>query len=106
MRRARDHIQAGDLVVIVGTMGELTPLDEREKILGLMEPTKQIVRSLDYFLSLAPQDLDENGNFRWLFALELRAAWQFLEPRMAFSTVCTRTFGRVSGLRRQQREPA
>ncbi len=81
--RARGLLQPGDLVAIVGTFGANTPEKERGMILGLMEPSTVVVSSLDYFDLNAVRDVDrdEHGNYRWLFGLELRAAWRFTEPR-------------------------
>jgi hypothetical protein len=90
--RARNMLRPGDLVVIVGTMTDDTDPDERGKILGLMEPTAEIVSSLDYALSHKPRHFDETGNYRWPFGLELRAAWRFVEPRTLLSDISTRRF--------------
>jgi hypothetical protein len=90
--RARDVLQPGDLVVIVGTLGPPTAEDERGRILGLMEPTREVVSSLDYALTRLPHDFDEDGNYRWPFGLELRSAWRFSEPRKYLADVSSRTF--------------
>lgn len=90
--RARGLLRPGDLVVIVGTMGDETHSEERGMILGLMEPTTTIVSSLDYDLARGPRDFDEAGNYRWPFGLELLRAWRFLEPRTALSAISSRRF--------------
>jgi len=92
--RARGLLQPRDLVAIVGTFGENTPEDERGKILGLMEPSTVIVSSLDYFdvETVRAVDRDEQGNYRWPFGLELRAAWRFTEPRTALADISSRQF--------------
>jgi hypothetical protein len=90
--RARNMLRPGDLVVIVGTMTDDTDPDERGKILGLMEPTAEIVSSLDYALSHKPRHFDETGNYRWPFGLELRNAWRFVEPRTLLNDISTRRF--------------
>src|SRR4051812_7762266 len=78
---ARNVLEPGDFVVIVGTRGAETDLHERGRILGLMEPTPHIVSSLDYDLARGPQDYDAVGNYKWPYGLELRHAWRFDEPR-------------------------
>lgn len=90
--RARGMLGPGDLVVIVGTMGDETSPDERGMILGLMEPTTTIVSSLDYELGRGPRDFDEDGNYRWPFGLELVRAWRFSDPRTALSKISSRRF--------------
>jgi hypothetical protein len=90
--RARNVLRPGDLVVIVGTMTDDTDPNERGKILGLMEPTTEIVSSLDYALSHKPRHFDGTGKYRWPFGLELRNAWRFLEPRASLSGISTRKF--------------
>lgn len=90
--RTRGLLQSGDVVVIVGTVGDETAEEERGKILGLMEPTTITVSSLDYELARGPRDFDEQGNYRWPFGLELRAAWQFSEPRTSLTDVSSRRF--------------
>lgn len=90
--RARKLLQPGDLVVIVGTVGDETLEDERGRILGLMEPSTVIVSSLDYDLARGPRDFDERGNYRWPFGLELYQAWRFDEPRQRISDISSRRF--------------
>lgn len=90
--RARDMLRPGDLVVIVGTMGDETLPEERGMILGLMEPTTSIVSSLDYDLARGPRDFDETGRYRWPNGLELQRAWRFNEPRTALAVISSRRF--------------
>lgn len=90
--RARAMLKDGDLVVIVGTMGNETIAGERGKILGLMEPTKNVVNSLDYSFEKRPSDLNKDGDYRWPFGLELRRAWRFLEPRRTLAAISQRKF--------------
>lgn len=94
--RARDMLSAGDLVVIVGTKGELTPVEEQGMVLGLMEPSSSPVSSLDFDLVRRASDLDDSGNYRWPYGLELRNAWRFSDPRSRFSDLVKRRFGRNS----------
>lgn len=90
--RARGLLWLGDLVVIVGTMGDESHSEERGMILGLMEPTTTIVSSLEYDLARRRRDFDGTGNYRWPFVLELLRAWRFLEPRNALSAISARRF--------------
>ncbi|MGI4876437.1 MAG: hypothetical protein ACRYG4_03005 [Janthinobacterium lividum] len=78
---ARNALTSGDMVLIVGTKGSETDEEEQGRILGLMEPTKHVVSSLDYNLIRGPQDLDAAGNYKWPFGLELVRAWRFDDPR-------------------------
>lgn len=89
---ARGVLQPGDLVVIVGTKGDETDIDEQGRILGLMEPTRHIVSSLDYDLARGPQDYDAAGNYKWPFGLELMRAWQFDDPRPLLTEITQRRF--------------
>lgn len=94
--RVRAELNLGDLVVIVGTLGDETAEAERGKILGLMEPTIEPAQSLDFGLRRQPTDFDEHGNYRWPFGLELRRAWRFTQPWAHFATYSERRFGMES----------
>ena len=61
-KSARSVLKDGDLVVIVGTMTSPTLIEQRGKILGLMEPTKEIANTLDYDLVTFPDHFDEGAN--------------------------------------------
>jgi hypothetical protein len=50
--RARQMLKGGDLVALVGTKGEPTADTDRGRLLGIMEPTTELVRSLDFDLSI------------------------------------------------------
>ena len=89
---ARSTLETGDMVVIVGTKGAETDDDEQGRILGLMEPTRHIVSSLDYDLIRGPQDLDPAGNHKWPFGLELLRAWRFDDPRPLLTDITPRGF--------------
>lgn len=90
--RARQLLKPGDLVVIVGTMGDETLEEERGRILGLMEPSTVVVSSLDYDLARGPRDFDDAGNYRWPYGLELHQAWRFAEPRARLAEISARRF--------------
>jgi hypothetical protein len=89
---ARGMLEPGDLVVIVGTKGAETDEPERGKVLGLMEPTRHVVSSLDYDLIRGPQDLDASGRYKWPFGLELTRAWRIDDPRPLLSDISSRRF--------------
>jgi len=89
---ARDILSDDDLVVIVGTKGEETREDERGRILGLMQPSRHVVSSLDYDLIRGPQDLDDAGNYKWPFGLELTRAWRIESPRPLLNDITNRPF--------------
>jgi hypothetical protein len=89
---ARSTLEPGDMVVIVGTKGAETDEDEQGRILGLMEPTRHVVSSLDYDLIRGPQDLDPAGNYKWPFGLELVRAWRFDHPRPLLTDMTPRRF--------------
>ena len=104
--RARAVLKDGDLVAIVGTQGAPTLDPERGMLLGLMEPSTHTVRCLDYALDVEPHDYDDDGNYRWPFGLELKAAWRFIEPLMPLSSVSSRSFTMDSALGIVPLEPA
>jgi hypothetical protein len=79
--RARALLQPGDLVVIVGTKGPQTRQDEQGRVLGIMEPTTQIVNSQDFDLPTRAEHFDANGNYRWPYGLLNREAWTILDRR-------------------------
>jgi hypothetical protein len=89
--RARTNLAKGDLVVVVGTMREPTDEEERGRVLGMMEPTNETVPSLDFELRQAPQDFDDDGNYRWPYGLLNRRAW-ILEERPLLREVSDRAF--------------
>lgn len=90
--RARKLLQDGDLVVLVGTQGDETAKDERGRLLGIMEPTREIVRSLDFDVRQSSTDFNEAGEYKWPFALLNRKAW-ILEERPLLSEITDRRFG-------------
>ena len=66
---ARQILKAGDLVVLVGTNGAQTSPEKQGRVLGLMEPTTEIVSSLDFDLQKRDIDFDDEGNYRWPYGL-------------------------------------
>ncbi len=95
--RAREALSEGDLVAMVGTRQAPTVEDEQGRLLGLMEPTKELVSSLDFDVRKAPHDFDEDGNYRWPFGLLNRRAWIF-EDRPLLKEMSERTFSMDAAL--------
>ncbi len=91
-RRAREQLQPGDTVALVGTMGPETRIDEQNRILGLMEPTIEPVMALDYLKADREEDFNERGDYKWPFGLLNRAAWRFDEPRVRLADISGRAF--------------
>jgi len=92
MVAAMQVLRPGDLVVIVGTQGKETAEADRGKILGVVEPTTESVPSLAFRLRTRSEDFVD-GEYRWPWALKIRDAWQFDEPRRSLKNVSTRSFG-------------
>lgn len=90
--KARKVLRPGDLVILVGTQGEETLLNERGKILGMMEPTTEVVSSLDFELTRGPRDYNDVGEYKWPYGLLIRRAWRFLEPLTYLSQISSRQF--------------
>jgi len=90
---ARQVLKPGDLVVLVGTKGPETSPEKQGRVLGMMEPTTEVVSSLDFDLQKREIDFDEEGNYRWPYGLLIRRAWKFEEPYHAFEDISSRPFG-------------
>ncbi len=99
--RAREELKEGDLVVLVGTKGEETAFERQGRLLGIMEPTREIVSSLDFNLRTRPIDFDDGGNYRWPYGLLNRRAWKIVEPRPLLEEITTEEAAKVLQLPRQ-----
>lgn len=95
---AREVLQPGDLVVCVGTKGAETAPRSQGRLLGMMEPTTEVALSFDFELQTRAVDYDEEGNYRWPYALLNRRAWRFLEPRPLLEEISPRSFAMDSAL--------
>lgn len=90
--RARAELQPGDLVILVGTKGESTDEAEQGRVLGMMEPTTQIVLSMDFDLRTWPHHFNDEGKYRWPYGLLNRRAWK-IPVRPPLEEISTRSFG-------------
>lgn len=89
--KAKRMLSDGDLVIIVGTKGKETASSEQGRLLGIMEPTQHAANSLDYDVRKASNDFDENGEYKWPYALLNARAWIF-EDRPLLSEISDRKF--------------
>jgi hypothetical protein len=78
-------------VVLVGTKGEQTDPEYQGRVLGMMEPTTEVVSVLDFELNTRAVDFDDEGNYRWPYGLLNRRAWKFLSPPL-FEEISSRQF--------------
>lgn len=95
--RAREVLKDGDLVVLVGTKGEPTAESNRGLLLGILEPTREPVLSLDFIQDTKPEHYDENNKYRWPFGLLNLNAWRLLE-RPSLEDISSRDFYMESAL--------
>jgi hypothetical protein len=89
---ARSLLKDGDRVILVGTLGAPTLPNDQGRVLGMMEPTREPVASLDYGLEREEWDFDEEGNYKWPYGLHNRRAWKFAEPRLLLTDISSRAF--------------
>lgn len=94
---ARRILKPGDLVVLVGTKGAETETAEQGRLLGMMEPTTEVVLSQDFDMSTRDVDFDEQGNYRWPYGLLNRHAW-ILQQRPKLEDISSRQFNMDSAL--------
>jgi len=78
-RNSARRLKAGDRVILVGTRGEETPAPDRNRVLGMMEPSTVEVATSDF---IVPDRADrrlfrEDGAYRWPYGLLNHRAWQF-----------------------------
>lgn len=90
--KARELLQPGDQVLIVGTKGSETHKSERGRLLGIMEPTTEPVMSLDFVAARGARDFDELGNYRWPFGLLNKRAWRLVDRPLLTPDISTRKF--------------
>ena len=85
------QLEDGDRVVLVGTTGDRTPDEMKGRLLGLMEPSREPVMSLDFDMRTRPGDFVD-GEYKWPVGL-IRAcrAWS-LPQRPRLNEVSDRKF--------------
>lgn len=78
-------------------MSEPTAVDERGRILGVMEPTTEIVDSLSFRLPMAESDFDLQGEYRWPYGLLNVRAWR-VTGKPLLKVVSSRSFNMDAAL--------
>lgn len=75
--RSAKQLKAGDRVILVGTKGEETGPADRNRVLGMMEPSQQRVSTLDFPLSpeTSARHYKADGTYRWPYGLLNYRAW-------------------------------
>jgi hypothetical protein len=84
------QLQPGDCVVLVGTMGEQTPKEMKGRVLGIMEPSREPVMSLDFSVRARPADFVD-GDYKWPVGLMNLRAWS-LPERPKLTEISDRKF--------------
>lgn len=87
---ALDQLQLGDRVVLVGTMGDQTPAEMKGRLLGVMEPSREPVMSLDFDVRARAGDFVD-GEYKWPVGLMNLRAWS-LPDRPKLNEVSERKF--------------
>lgn len=84
-------LQPDDRVILVGTWGDETAEPDKNRILGMMEPSKVQVATSDFPLPnpTDPRVFKEDGTYRWPFGLLNIRAWEF-EPGLFLDAVAPR----------------
>lgn len=75
--------RSGDRLLVLGTMGEETAEADRGRLLGLLEFERTAASAEDFIdKGEVPKNLlDENGRFRWPYAVPVVRAWEFTPAR-------------------------
>jgi hypothetical protein len=85
------QLKPGDLVLHVGTKSAQTPDAMKGNALGIIEPSREPVASLDYDIRKRPDDYVD-GQYKWPFGLAILNAWS-LPDMPPLSTISDRSFG-------------
>lgn len=88
------QLEDGDRVVLVGTTGDQTPDDMKGRLLGVMEPSREPVMSLDFDVRARPGDFVD-GEYKWPVGLINLRAWS-LPQRPRLTQISDRKFSMVS----------
>ncbi|PXW76134.1 hypothetical protein BZA02_11727 [Ruegeria sp. P4] len=84
------QLEDGDRVVLVGTTGDQTPDEMRGRLLGVMEPSREPVMSLDFEVRARPGDFVD-GEYKWPVGLMNLRAWS-LPERPKLNQISERKF--------------
>lgn len=87
---ALGQLSSGDRVILVGTMGEQTPDEMKGRLLGVMEPSREPVMSLDFAVRARPGDFVD-GEYKWPVGLMNLRAWS-LPKRPKLTEISDRRF--------------
>lgn len=77
--------KAGDRVILVGTQGDETAVENQGRVLGMAEFDRTVVKTADVVPpeERRPVDYDENGELKWPVGLPMVRAWAFpTRPRV------------------------
>jgi hypothetical protein len=85
-----EKLKYGDVVILVGTMGEETEPHDKGRVLGVMRPTDEPVMSMDFNVRKSPKDF-ENGEYKWPYGLMNLKAWT-IPSRPLLKDISTRKF--------------
>lgn len=79
--KVRERLEDGDWVVLIGTMNENTQKEERGRLLGILEPLKENVHTLDFDgIDKGNEKFhNDKGEFKWPYALHSRRAWLLID---------------------------
>lgn len=88
---AAEQLRPGDRVILVGTMGQETAPENRNRIMGMMEPSTEPVAAIDF---IVPDQTNrrffrDDGGYRWPFGLLNFRAWEF-EPGLFLADAAPR----------------
>ena len=91
-----------DLVCLVATKGNNTSLENKGRILGLVECGSALVNAESILLEInngrpLPDRNYENGHFKWPFGISLKQAWYFPEKPIAAETIGNLDWSSVRG---------
>lgn len=94
-KNALGKLKPGDLVVLSGTLEEPTPDAMKGRLLGIMKPSRELVRSSDFNMENRPEYYFDNGEYKWPFGLMNLSAWS-LPDGIALKRISNRDFSRES----------
>lgn len=91
---AIQQLSKGDRVVLVGTMSDGVPENMKGRLLGVMEPSREPVMSLDFAMPKRPEDF-KGEEYKWPWGLMNFRAWS-LPQRPKLKDISEREFGMFS----------